>query len=201
MKKGWLCLFAALGLWCGAWAQEPGNGPEETAVSTPELRRNVRRFEAEMAWGATFGYARLADQSNMCMGFCGGTEYRYNLRRTPLDVGLHFFGSFYWREPRASCTARFYNSFRMMGVVDYNLAVARRVECFFGAGLGVVFVGPKADMPVGDAAEWSSRFGAMPRIGVECWSHLRLTLGYVWTERANNHLMMTVGVVFGGGRR
>ena len=153
------------------------------------------------AWGATFGYTRLADQSNMCMGFCGGTEYRYNLRRTPLDVGLHFFGSFYWREPRASCTARFYNSFRMMGVVDYNMAVARRVECFFGAGLGVVFVGPKADMPVGDAAEWSSRFGAMPRIGVECWSHLRLTLGYVWTERANNHLMMTVGVVFGGGRR
>ncbi len=51
---------------CGAGrAQEPGNGPEETAVSTPELRRNVRRFEAEMAWGATFGYARLADQSNM----------------------------------------------------------------------------------------------------------------------------------------
>lgn len=184
-----------------AWAQEPGNGPEETAVSTTEVRRNVRRFEVEMAWGATFGYARLADQSNMRMGFCAGTEYRYNLRRTPLDVGLHFFGSFYWREPRASCTARFYNSSRMMGVVDYNLAVARRVECFFGAGLGIVFVGPRADMPVDAAAEWSSRFGAMPRVGVECWSHLRLTLGYVWTERANNHLMMTIGVVFGGGRR
>ena len=87
-----------------------------------------------------------------------------------------------------------------MGVVDYNLSVSRRVECFFGTGVGWLCIGSTADMPRGGVSDWSFRFGAMPRIGFECWSHLRLTFGYVWTERANRHCLLTIGIVFGGSR-
>lgn len=41
----------------------------------------------------------------------------------------------------------------------------------------------------------------MPRIGVELLHHLRVTLDYKFQEKANRHIGLTLGVVFGGGRR
>ena len=194
MKRLFLSLVA-VSLFGAARAQTPENIPGDT-----DLRRNVRRIEVELALGPTFGYASLAGMDNMPIGLCGGLELRYNLRSIPLDVGLQSAGSFYWRDPGSGCTSRLYNSGRLMGVVDYNLSVSRRVECFFGTGVGVLCIGPMADMPQGGISNWSFRFGAMPRVGVECWSHLRLTFGYLWTERANSHCLMTIGIVFGGSR-
>lgn len=195
MKRLFPWLSVAVLLFGTVQAQTPENAP-----GTTDMRRNVRRVEVEVAVGPTFGYAALPALTNMHAGFCGGLEFRYNLRSIPLDVGLQSAGSFYWRESPATCLSKFYNSGRMMGVADYNLRVARCVECFFGAGIGAVCIGPPADMPEGGVSDWSIRFGGMPRVGFECWSHLRLTFGYVWTERANNHCLMTIGIVFGGAR-
>lgn len=194
MKRLFLMLVA-VSLFGAARAQAPETIPGDT-----KLRRDVRRVEVELALGPTFGYAALPGLTNMRVGICEATEFRYNLRRVPLDVGVHFGCSFYWRDSPATCLSKIFFSPRMMGVADYNLRVARRVECFFGAGIGAVCIGPMADMPGGGASDWSIRLGAMPRVGFECWSHLRLTFGYVWTERANNHCLMTIGIVFGGAR-
>lgn len=196
MERLFPCLLAAVLLLGTVRAQTP-----ESIPGHMDVQRNVRRIELEVALGPTFGYASLPGQTNMHVGLCGGLELRYNLRSIPLDVGLQSMGSFYWRESPATCLSKFYNSGRMMGVADYNLSLSRRVECFFGAGAGWLAVGHTADMPQDGASDWSFRFGAMPRAGVECWHHLRLTFGYVWTERANSHCLLTIGVVFGGGSR
>ena len=47
----------------------------------------------------------------------------------------------------------------------------------------------------------SSSFCLMPRFGIELFHHLRVTFNYKLEEKANRHFNISVGVVFGGGRK
>lgn len=47
----------------------------------------------------------------------------------------------------------------------------------------------------------TASFCFMPRVGVELFHHLRITLDYKLQEKANRHVGISLGVVFGGGRR
>lgn len=44
-------------------------------------------------------------------------------------------------------------------------------------------------------------FCFMPRVGVELFHRLRFTFDYKLQEKANRHFDLTVGFVFGGGRK
>ena len=89
-----------------------------------------------------------------------------------------------------------------MAVGGYNLPVARAVTLYAGVGVGYAgIMGTAAVAEAGDGRfDGQLRFAAMPRIGCECRNRLRVTLGYVCTERANRHLSLTVGVAIGGRR-
>ena len=70
------------------------------------------------------------------------------------------------------------------------------IKPFVGLGLGVAWSDINAD-----GSRKGTHFAVMPRVGVELSHHLRITLAYKIFERANNHLTLSLGYVFGGGRR
>ncbi len=97
-----------------------------------------------------------------------------------------------------------------MAVADYNFRRRRNVSFFAGAGVGYAFLDNSAPVVFDDTqSNWGgfstgSRSGSlcfMPRIGVELFHHLRVTFDYKLQERANCHFGLSLGVVFGGGRR
>lgn len=47
----------------------------------------------------------------------------------------------------------------------------------------------------------AARLAFMPRIGVELWNHLRVSLALTAQEKANNQYTINIGAVFGGGRK
>ena len=160
------------------------------------------RVFREVAVGATFGYASLGSFDNDAAGFCLVAESRYNFRRTPFDVGLRLGGACYSRLAAGVCSKDLFMSFSLMAVADYNLHLTPKAALFVGAGIGGAYVfrtaeGAVSDTPSSDCAA----FCVMPRVGCECWNRLRVTLGYMCTERANRHLSLTFGIVIGGSSR
>ena len=185
-------IFAVLPF-CGLQAQDTAISPRYPGAGC---------FEGEVAVGATFGYASLGSFDNDAAGFCLVAESRYNFRRTPFDVGLRLGGSCYSRLAAGVCSQDPFMMFSLMAVADYNLHLTPKVALFAGAGIGGAYVlrtaeGAVSDTPSSDCAA----FCVMPRVGCECWNRLRVTLGYMCTERANRHLSLTFGIAIGGGRR
>ncbi len=185
-------IFAVLPF-CGLQAQDTAIGPGYPGAG---------RFEGEVAVGATFGYASLGSFDNDAAGFCLVAESRYNFRRTPFDVGLRLGGACYSRLAAGVCSKDPFMSFSLMAVADYNLHLTPKAALFVGAGIGGAYVfrtaeGAVSDTPSSDCAA----FCVMPRVGCECWNRLRVTLGYMCTERANRHLSLTFGIAIGGSSR
>ena len=187
MVKQFSVLFFAVAAACGLQAQE---------------RAGAGRVEDEAAVGATFGYSSLKGYANAAAGPCLAVECRYNFRRRPFDAGLRIEASLYSRQPRSSCSSDHFPVAAVMAVGGYNLPVARAVTLYAGVGVGYAgIMGTAAVAEAGDGRfDGQLRFAAMPRIGCECRNRLRVTLGYVCTERANRHLSLTVGVAIGGRR-
>lgn len=186
MAKYLLCLFFAL-----------------AAAGRPQAQERVGagRFEGEVALGAVLGYSRLPGFDNNAVGICASVEARYNFRQAPFDVGLRAGGSWYSRQAPGVCTPDPFAAGSLMAVADYNLFLTRNLTLFAGIGAGGIACRPAYDVQHGAPNDWSIRFCAMPRLGCECWNRLRITLGYLCTERANRHLSLTFGIAIGGGRR
>ena len=70
------------------------------------------------------------------------------------------------------------------------------VSPFVGVGLGVAWSEVNADN-----SPHGAHFAFMPRVGVEVARHIRVTVAYKVFEKANNHLAISVGYAFGGGKR
>ena len=192
MVKYFLFLLFAAAPFDSVWAQDDGTGSWVGAG----------RFEGEVAVGATFGYSSLRGYRNTAAGPCLAVECRYNFRRLPFDAGLRIDASFYSRWPRSSCSSDPFPVATVMAVADYNVQVTRRMALYAGVGVGyAAIMRTAAGAEVDDGSfDGQIRFAAMPRIGCECWNRLRVTLGYVCTERANRHLTLTVGIAIGGRR-
>ena len=158
--------------------------------------RVVGRFEGEIGGGLSFGAAFYA-------------EARYNVQLLPLDVGVQVGGTIFHRESDHAGQLKF-RSWNVMAVADYNFRRRRNVSFFAGAGVGYAFLDNSAPVVFDDTqSNWGgfstgSRSGSlcfMPRIGVELFHHLRVTFDYKLQERANRHFGLSLGVLFGGGRR
>lgn len=170
--------------------------------------RAVGRFEGEIGGGLSFGADRLNfDRSNPGAAFYA--EVRYNVQLLPLDVGVQVGGTIFHRESDHAGQLKF-RSWNVMAVADYNFRRRRNVSFFAGAGVGYAFLDNSAPVVFDDTqSNWGgfstgSRSGSlcfMPRIGVELFHHLRVTFDYKLQERANRHFGLSLGVVFGGGRR
>ena len=160
------------------------------------------RFEGEVAAGPTLGYSSLPRFYRMPAGFCAALEGRYNFRQRPFDVGLRFGASGHNRWTQNSCTGDFQLTASWLAVADYNVHLLPGLTSYAGLGVGGAFVAESAEeTDPGVRSGDRGAFCAMPRMGFECWRHLRITAGYFLTERESRRLELTGGLVFGGGRR
>ena len=170
--------------------------------------RQVGRFEGEIGGGISFGADKLNFDKNK-LGATFYTEARYNMQRVPLDVGVQVGGTIFHRESVNAGQLKF-KTWNVMAVTDYNLQRHKKISFFAGIGLGYASLDHSAPITFDDSQpNWggfstgtkTGSFCFMPRIGVEVLHHLRVTIDYKFQEKANRHFGLTLGVVFGGGRR
>lgn len=183
--------------------------PGNAQTGHPEAAdREVGRLEGEIGGGFSFG----ADKLNFDKNKLGATFYaegRYNMRRVPLDVGVQAGGTIFHRESVNAGQLKF-RTWNVMAVTDYNFRRYKNISLFAGVGLGYASLDHSAPITFDDSqSNWggfstgtrTGSFCFMPRIGVELFHHLRVTLDYKLQEKANRHFGLSLGVVFGGGRR
>ena len=159
-------------------------------------------FEGEVAVGPTLGYSPQTRFYRMPAGFCAALEGRYNFRQRPFDVGLRCGVSGHNRWSQSSCSGDLQLVGSWLAVADYNLRLLPGLTLCAGIGLGGAWVAEPVEVTeTGESRGDRGAFCAMPRVGFECWRHLRFTAAYYLMERESRHLELTVGIVFGGGRR
>jgi opacity protein-like surface antigen len=88
------------------------------------------------------------------------------------------------------CNGSFEGNVTFLAVSDYNFCRGERVSYFVGAGVGATFY--NAD---------TAKLCFMPRVGMEFFNRLRLTMAYMVGPKAKNTLNLTLGVAIGGGRK
>lgn len=170
--------------------------------------RKIRRLEGEIGCGLTFG----PDKLNFDRNNTGATMYveaRYNLRRIPLDFGVQVRGTIFHRESFNAGRMAF-KTMNLTAVTDYNFRRHQKISFFAGFGLGYAGLSDSAPITFDNSRpNWAGfstgtktgSFCFMPRVGVEFFHHLRVTLDYKFREKANRHFAVTIGGVFGGGSR
>lgn len=178
MKKLFIILTGLM-LATGARAQEPGRYEGEIGAAVPvAAKRYGGKFEP--AWNV---YA----------------EGRRNFAAVPLDLGIRLqYGAFY-RSWASTHVDRNYRAGTLMAVADYTFRRLSRVAFFGGCGAGISLVqvehaGPEAKSHTLEAAACFE-----PRVGIEFFHHLRLTVGYRLLNREYSTLEVGVGIVVGGG--
>lgn len=185
----------------------PGSHAQATR-NTASPARKVGRIEAEIGVGALFGGDKLNFDNNR-IGATFYAEARYNLRRLPLDAGVQVAGSIFYRDSDNAGDLGF-RTWNIMAVSDYNFRRGKTVSFFAGIGLGYAFLNNSAPIAFDNSApnhggfstgDKTGSFCFMPRVGMELFHRLRFTLDYKMQEKANRHFDLTVGFVFGGGKR
>ena len=161
-------------------------------------KRTVGAVEVELGVGLATAANSISQFGKARQGVEVNAEVRYNFHQAPIDLGLHFGLCSFTRSSHVGNYASKHNfdSQSLMIVSDYNFFQGRMASLFVGAGAGVAWNNLNADGT-------KSGFNAcvMPRIGVELSNHVRITAAYKFYERANNHLVLSVGFAFGGGER
>lgn len=129
-------------------------------------------------------------------------ELRYNFSRLPFDAGVHFGLGAFNREYRHPQAHDFDNHFKNLLLVgNYNFRRGRNVAPFVGIGAGwshwkIDDWGPEAGMTTCD-----NRFCLMPRVGIEFFRVIRLSVDYKIIGHGFNNLQCSLGIVFGDWRR
>ena len=160
--------------------------------------RTVGAVEVELSVGLATASNRVAAFGRSNPGVEVAAEVRYNFAQSPVDLGLSLSLCSFSRSRSTNSALEKYNfdSQSLLITADYNFFQTRRTSLYVGGGAGVAWCGRLAD---------DTRHGVapcvMPRVGVELAEHVRITLGYKFCERANNHLLLGVGFAFGGGKR
>ena len=196
-------LFLAIALSCFF------QGNAQTVRSTA-ANCKIRAIEVEIGGGITTGIARLRGSGfdKYPVGGAGFIEIRHNQESFPLDIGFQIRGTIFDREITRYGKTLEFSSVNLMITSDYNFRSRSDYSFFAGFGFGYVSFGKTSQIEYFPQYEYFSNYGGkegslclMPRVGVELWHHLRLTASYLIEEKANRHFSLTLGVVFGGGRK
>jgi opacity protein-like surface antigen len=171
--------------------------------------RDVAALEFEIGGGIVSPTEQLDFDKNH-LGFNAQAELRYNFQELPLDIGLHVDGALFKRDGKQFDTKQDlwklasaqFTSFTGMAVIDVNAWRAKGFSLFLGcgAGYGMLISDVKNISNIKDIDRMGC-FCIMPRVGVELLRHFRATLYYKHLKKEQNHFGLSVGFVFGGGRR
>lgn len=173
------------------------------ATHTMAQERTIRAVEGGFSWGASLPTNGLGDKVLLdARDFI--FEARYNFAKVPVDVGALLKGVYLIRErenPQETWPGWYEDkkyditTWHTMAVADYNFRREKKVSCFVGLAAGCGSEDAWNEKPV------DVKFCFMPRCGVEFWHHLRLTLSYTHMDKRTSHLGLSIGGVFGGGKK
>ncbi len=180
------------------------------AQNREQENSKVKIFELELGVGAGMGSARLGPYSpSPHPGLYVFIEPRLNIPASVFDVGIQLSIGRSSDNPRPSDPGYYYSAkynSTVVTFVDYNLRKWRNISLFGGIGVGISAIDriyPTYPEELGGRLERDASslntFVFNPRIGVEFWDHLRVTVEYKCMKREFSLFGITVGGVFGGG--
>lgn len=176
------------------------------ATLTAQSHNNVRRMEYELGLGINQAgkYNGGAAKTGMQIFF----ETRMNFTGTPYDVGAQaMFGYFDRKADDKGVSTNIRHRITLSVTGDYNLRRWRRVAPFVGVGVGYANVETTFTRPKGSPDRWldtslsDQSVVISPRIGVELFSHLRITAEYRIMKKEYSFFGINIGGVFGGGQK
>lgn len=165
------------------------------------------KYSVEVEVGAQGVLGSKVTYQKVNPGFGLYVEGRLNLPNTGFDVGFHASTSSIARtEDSYSYDTKLYPL--LLFVSDYNFMISGKVTPFAGIGIGAcdcwydyLETDGFRESPYVSSVD-SFHFAVSPRIGVELFKHLRLSVDYTYTgNRLSNFMRFNLGVVFGGGGR
>lgn len=163
---------------------------------------SVRPVEFEMRIGATTPLSGFHG-GNKEPGAALGVELRYNLKDSPIDLGVNIdiTTAMYNFDMREYYDYTQSNRSALFGiVVDYNLCQGGKVNPFFGMAFGICKHDALNEVAYDDHDGDESKF-VSPRIGVELRRHFRATLAANLSCRGYSNLSLTMGYVIVGGKK
>lgn len=149
----------------------------------------VRRVEGSISLGASFFEDSFYESTAGEIGLLSSVELRYNLRNVPMDVGVMSMMDIRGGDCEL-CNGSWENNLSFLAVTDYNFRRGKSVSYFAGVGVGATFYNVD-----------TTKLCIMPRVGMEFFNRMRLTMAYMAGPNAKNTLNLTLGVAIGGGRK
>lgn len=174
----------------------------ETSASA---QRQVRSFEFEPSLGLCMPLYGGGQNYHGKEGLSFGLESRYNFESAPVSVGceLNIVAAVRSRNSSAgNSTASSCRTASLSVTSDYYFNRGGKVSPFVGAGVGLAMrESVISDSGYDYAGMRGYPFGGVftPRIGVELWNHLRVTVDARLTHRDYNVIGFRIGYAFGGG--
>lgn len=154
----------------------------------------VKRFEFEVKMGPN--YPIDSYKGNRNIGGSWGLEARWNMN-TPFDIGAEIYWGVADRDEQGENFS--YRIFSISTFVDYNFRRGQNVSPFVGIGLGDADCCVLEHQSIGGSSDDGTAIVFTPRVGVELWRHLRLTLDARIARKGYNTIGLSVGYAFGGG--
>ncbi|MBR5441153.1 MAG: porin family protein [Prevotella sp.] len=155
----------------------------------------VKRFEFEVKMEPNYPMDSYKSSSRN-IGGSWGLEARWNMN-TPFDIGAEIYWGFADRDYLGENF-----SYRILSIstfVDYNFRRGQNVSPFVGIGLGDADCCVLEHKELGGSSDDGTTIVFTPRVGVELWRHLRLTLDARIARKGYNTIGLSVGYAFGGG--
>lgn len=165
----------------------------------------VRRMEYEIGIGLNKGHALDGAAAKPRIQLYA--EIRMNMKDSPFDVSLQgmigYFdrdkgGDFIWQTDPVWSETMWSRS--LVTFADYNFRRWKHIAPFVGLGIGMSAIeeeyGVGAECP---ERYYDTAFVLNPRVGVEFFNHLRITVEYKLMRKEYSFFGFNIGGVFGGG--
>lgn len=171
-----------------------------TGIVRAQEAREVGKFEAEIGAGIPFLGKKYGGTFEP--GWAAYAEGRYNFRSVPADIGLKFQTGTFYRTWDGFTFNGDYHYYATSVVSHYNFRRTKNVSPFVGCEAGFsVLTAHYYDFEVIDRKEHDFAACIAPRIGVEFFHHVRLSVAYLLMNKEYSNMEVSIGVVLGGGRR
>ena len=163
--------------------------------------QTVKEYEFEPFLGLSYPTRNIGGGDiKETIGSNVGLAFRYNLQDIPVSVGAvaYLCNSVRSKDSYSTDNSQRIASLSLTG--DYNFMEGSKVSPFIGIELGYAqrhTISSSFDDNIGNCS--NNGFVVSPRIGVEVWNHVRLTLDARITQRDYNVVCFGLGYAFGGG--
>ncbi|MFA6771010.1 MAG: outer membrane beta-barrel protein [Bacteroidales bacterium] len=164
--------------------------------------RDVKLFELEVAVGITTAgegsshwiYSKRDNRDGPFFLI----EPRFNIPNSSFDLSAQLSNGFF-EGKKGSAEYDLSNFTTIAAYSNYNFKEWKHATLFAGCGLGYGSYKMKKEfIPSG----YKSSLFFAPRVGIEFLNHLRLTLDYKLMQHKHlSNLNITLGIVFGGGKK